>query len=102
MTTHQNPTNSPASKPPEPPDDLGNHMAVDTPQKLTYSKILRDKTHILRDYQHHDTIEKSPEFLTTGDDGSIALTLEDKLRSYVPWKHSITLKVVGKNSTISI
>lgn len=43
-----------------------------------------DKTNISEDYQHRDTIEKSLEFLNSGEDGTTTLSLEDELRLYAP------------------
>lgn len=60
MALHKNSNNLPNSIPPEPPNGLGNKMAVDPPQKESYCEILMGKTTISANFQLGKTSENTP------------------------------------------
>lgn len=87
----------PPSPPQDPPDEQGCQMAIDNPQKNTYSKALRNKLPSSFN-QYLDLASLQNEEQIDLQEDAIKLTAKDKARLYTTWRNSVIIKVPRKSS----
>ncbi|KAK6805162.1 hypothetical protein RDI58_002947 [Solanum bulbocastanum] len=81
-------------EPPDPPD-AQTEMEEDPPVKQSFKEILMDKNKELNENYIDFLNEASiPDDVDPND--SIIFSNEDKTRIYMPWKHSVSIKMAGE------